>query len=114
MGLEWLGLAQGWEGIRAGAEVAVAGSRQSWGGSLMGVAVLGLCRRQESRNLPHLFRALVAGEAAELGKGNCLDLGGEGNVSHGQLSGADGMWPGHESIVLEWCHRVEQLKLMAW
>lgn len=43
-------------------------------GSLMGVAVLGLCRRQG------VFRALVAGEAAELGEGSCLDSGEEENI----------------------------------
>lgn len=49
-------------------------------GSLMGVLFWWLCRRQEHRDLTHLFRALVAGEAADLGEGSCLALGGEGNV----------------------------------
>lgn len=82
MGLEWLGMAQGWEGIRAEAGVARGRQQAVLGlvGSLMGVAGLGVCRRQESRDLPHLFRALGAGEAEELGKRSCLVLGGEGNV----------------------------------
>lgn len=80
MGLEWLGMARGWEGIRGGAEVARGRQQTVLVGSLMGVAILGLGRGQESRDLTHLFRARVGGEAAELGGGSCLDLGGEGNV----------------------------------
>lgn len=62
--LERLGMAQGWEGIRAGAEVARGRQQAVLGlmGSLMGVLFWWLCRRQESRDLTHLFRALVAEE----------------------------------------------------
>lgn len=80
--LERLGMAQGWEGIRTGAEVARGRQQAVLGlmGSLMGMLFWWLCGRQESRDLTHLFRAVVAREAAELGEGSCLALGGEGNV----------------------------------
>lgn len=95
------GSGTGWEGIRAGAEVACGRQQQVLVGSVKGVAVLGLCR-----DLTHLWRGCRTGgrELPWLGRrGKGLTWAGVGcslglGVNPLSLSGATGWsssssWP---------------------